>query len=339
VLWPTRRAVAPRGPRSKWSTALLAAGVALAAGALGVASLSHVGVRQTETGQPLVQYWRQPAGAPAVGQVSVVDIPGTTSHFPARPAMLYLPPAALVAHPPRLPVLLVLPGRPAPPDWTYPRSNPPDLPDQPSDWFTVGGLADLLDGYAAAHHGLAPVVVAADPFGTGPDDPLCTDSPAGNAASYLTRDVPTWVTAHTPARAGAWAVAGYAAGGTCAVQLALRAPALFPSFVDLAGPAEPTLGSRALTVTRLFGGNPAAFARINPADIVTLRRFPQLSGVLAAGREDVPYNDATRTMWAVCRQGGITAQFYSTRGGHDWTAWRDGAALTLPWLGMRLGIT
>jgi enterochelin esterase-like enzyme len=287
--------------------------------------------------EPLIQSWRAPAGMPAVGRVSTIDIEGTTSHFDARPAVLYLPPAALVPHPPKLPVLLVLPGRPAPPAWSYPPSvRPADLPDPPQDWFGLGGLADLLDGYAAAHQGLAPVVVAADPFGIGPDNPLCADSATGNAASYLTRDVPAWVRAHAPVRAGPWAVAGYADGGTCAVQLALRAPQLFGSFVDLAGPAEPTVGSHQLTVAHVFGGDERAFARINPADIVALQRFPQLSGFLAAGRDDVPYNEQTRTMWAICQRGGIATQFYSTRGGHDWSAWRDGMALSLPWLGTRL---
>jgi S-formylglutathione hydrolase FrmB len=327
--------------RARWMVVGIA--VVLAAGSV-LAATDPAGWsargRLLPIGAPLIQSWHAPAGMPAVGRVSSVDIEGTTSHFLARPATLYLPPAALVPHPPRLPVLLVLPGRPAPPAWTYPPSiRPPDLPDPPQDWFDIGGLAELLDGYATTHQGLAPVVVAADPFGVGSTDPLCADSPAGNAATYLTRDVPDWVRAHAPVRAGSWAVAGYAAGGTCAVQLAMRAPQLFDTFVDLAGADEPTVGSRELTVSRVFGGDAAAYARINPADIVALHRFPELSGFLAAGREDVPYNDETRTMWAVCQRGGIATQFYSTRGGHDWSAWRDGIALSLPWLGLRLRLT
>src|SRR4051794_7584242 len=103
------------------ATALIATGTVLAAGALGIGALAHFGapMHPTRVGRPLVQSWRQPNGAPPVGQVSVAATPATASPFPARPAMLYLPPAALVPPPPRLPVLLVLPGRPAPVDWTY----------------------------------------------------------------------------------------------------------------------------------------------------------------------------------------------------------------------------
>ena len=69
------------------------------------------------------------------------------------------------------------------------------------------------------------------------------------------------------------------------------------------------------------------------------RQFPLLAGFLAVGREDVPYNGETRTMWAICQRGGIPTQFYSVRGGHDWTAWLDGFQLSLDWLALRLGLT
>jgi enterochelin esterase-like enzyme len=271
-----------------------------------------------------------------------VDIPGPASGFTARTAQLYLPPAARTRHPPVLPVLLLLPGEPGAPSLTTAPNpgTPANLPDPPQDWIAPGGLAGIMDTYAKAHNGLAPIVVVADPFGTGPDNPLCADSVLGNAATYLSVDVPDWVRQHLPAaRTRSWAVGGYAAGGTCAVQLALRDPVQFPSFIDLAGQDGPTLGSRQLTLDRVFGGDPLAYARANPADIVAWQRFPQLSGFLAAGRDDVPYNGQTRTMAAICQLGAIPIQFYSVNGGHDWRAWRTGLELSLDWLALRLGLT
>jgi hypothetical protein len=350
-----------------WVAALLVAAAAAgtltgAAGAdLLAGALPQAAWRPAPEGQPLISSWRPPAGMPSAGVVSTVHIAGTISHFRARPARLYLPPAARTAHPPRLPVLLLLPGRPgSPPLPVAPNPGSPGSPgtpalpgapgpsgstgpgpagpDGPGAWVDAG-LAGVLDSFAGTHQGLAPVVVVADPFGADWGNPLCADSRLGNAATYLTRDVPAWAIGHLPVRPGPWAVGGYAAGGTCAVQLALRDPERFRSFLDLAGQDQPTLGSLALTVDRAFGGDAAAYARIDPASIVTRYQFPQLSGFLAAGREDVPYNAQTRTMWAICQRGGIPTQFYPVRGAHDWTAWLDGLHLSLDWLATRLGIT
>ncbi|MDQ1582946.1 MAG: hypothetical protein QOF36_1000, partial [Microbacteriaceae bacterium] len=68
------------------------------------------------------QKWSAPAGMPAQGRIGTVDIPGTVSHFNARPAVVYLPPAALVADPPTLPVMIVFSGQPG----------------SPADLFTAG---------------------------------------------------------------------------------------------------------------------------------------------------------------------------------------------------------
>jgi len=51
----------------------------------------------------------------AAGVVSTVVIPGSVSGFAARPAWVYLPPAALVRNPPALPVLVLLHGQPGSP--------------------------------------------------------------------------------------------------------------------------------------------------------------------------------------------------------------------------------
>lgn len=50
--------------------------------------------------KPLWQRWTAPPGMPAEGQYGTVTIPNTASGFVARPAYLYLPPAALVPNPP-----------------------------------------------------------------------------------------------------------------------------------------------------------------------------------------------------------------------------------------------
>lgn len=65
-----------------------------------------------------VTQWRQEAAdgsvsdIPAHGEVRKVNIPATASHFEARKALVYLPPAALATtkHKPALPVILMMSG-------------------------------------------------------------------------------------------------------------------------------------------------------------------------------------------------------------------------------------
>ncbi|WP_431247431.1 alpha/beta hydrolase [Leifsonia xyli] len=134
--------------------------------------------------------WRatvaDPAGAPAAavpakGSVGTVRIPATVSRFPARKAVVYLPPIALTPNPPALPVLYALSGQPG----------------APADMFTAGGVAATMDAYAAKHGGYAPIVVAPDQLGGPGRNPMCVDSRAyGRSATYLNTDVRNWVRSH-----------------------------------------------------------------------------------------------------------------------------------------------
>jgi len=154
--------------------------------ALGVNAISRLAlptVRPTPTStalQTLAESWHAPAGMPKTGSVGSVTIPATVSHFVARSAVVYLPPAALVADAPRLPVLEMLSGQPG----------------APSNLITSGAMATILDQFAAAHEGLAPIVVIPDQLGAPQLNPMCVDSALGNSATYLTVDVPTWIAHH-----------------------------------------------------------------------------------------------------------------------------------------------
>ena len=119
-------------------------------------------------------------------------------------------------------------------------------PGNPGDWLDGGQLAARMDAYAAAHKGLAPVVVMPDSLGSELANPVCLDSSLGNVATYLTVDVPGWIRKHlqVDTEPSSWAIGGLSAGGTCSLQMALTAPQVYPTFVDISGQAEPTLGTR-----------------------------------------------------------------------------------------------
>jgi S-formylglutathione hydrolase FrmB len=277
------------------------------------------------SGLPLSAIWRPPAGMPATGVVTEVSIPATVSGFAARPAWLYLPPAYLARPRAQLPVLVLLSGQPGSPD----------------DWLDGGQLAARMDAFAAAHNGLAPVVVMPDHLGTPLANPLCMDSRLGNVATYLSVDVPAWIrsTLQVDPDPSGWAIGGFSNGGTCSLQMAVTAPKVYPTFVDVSGEDEPTLGDRAATVQAAFGGDEAAFTAVNPLDVMARERFPDTAGFLVAGLQDTVYLPEAKRVIAACQAAGMDVQVDLKPGGHTWDVWGPGLEDALPWLATRLGMT
>lgn len=276
-------------------------------------------------GRRLLDTWRPPATMPATGTISKVHIPGTASGFPARDAYVYQPPAYQLSPRPQLPVIVLLAGQPG----------------APENWITVLGLADILDGFARTHKGLAPVAVVPDDLGSTTGNPLCVDSRLGNVETYLARDVPLWIRANLQVGTDRrdWFIGGYSHGGTCALQLAVRAPDVYGGFVDISGQREPTLGSRTATLHAAFGGSATAFAKVNPLDILKTTRFPTTSAFLTAGTGDTVYLPQQNEVRAACQAAGMNVQWLELPGGHNLTVWREAARQAIPWLATQAGLT
>ena len=282
--------------------------------------LGHAG----EMDAHLATTWEAPPGMPRHGKVGIVTIPATQSKFPARKAVVYFPPAALVANPPVLPVLIVFAGQPG----------------SPSDMFTSGRVSDLLDTYAAKHSGLAPIVVAPDQLGSPLKNPMCVDSPLGNSATYLTVDVPDWIRSHVNAATspGYWAVAGYSQGGTCAIQFGAGHPELFGNVIDILGEVEPTIGAN--TVARAFGGSRRAHDAIKPLTLLA-RNAPYVDSFVffGEGSTDQKFSAYGHKVEAAAAKAGMGTQFIvSPNSGHDWNTVRYVFARALPALCTRFGL-
>lgn len=273
-------------------------------------------------GTPLESVWTPPPTMPASGAITEAPIPGTISGFAARPAQIYLPPAYFTDARPLLPVLVLLAGQPG----------------VPTDWVVSGRLPVVADAFAAQHAGLAPVVVVADPIGQPLGNTLCIDSSRGNARTYLARDVPDWIhrNLQVDTRPLAMAIGGLSYGGTCALQMALSDPAVYPTFLDLSGQGEPTVGTRADTVAMFFGGDEAAFREHNPADVLATRRFPGLAGAFVAGTSDSEYRPAAQSLNEAALAAGIDSHLTELPGGHSYAVWSAGLAHELPWLAQRM---
>jgi S-formylglutathione hydrolase FrmB len=289
-----------------------------------------VGVPERRTtapvpGQPLALVWHAPADLDPTGSVIQVGIPPTRSGFAARAAWVYLPPAYFAADRPLLPVLVLIGGQPG----------------GPRDWLDGGRLAQRMDAWASTHGGLTPVVVMPDALGSPVADPMCLDSALGQSDTYLAQDVPAWVASALqvdPDHAH-WAVGGFSFGGTCALQLAVTHPDLFPTFFDASGQQGPSLGQRARTVEAAFHGNEAAYAAHDPLTVLAARRWPGSAGYLVVGTQDGTYQPQARAVAAAATAAGMSVTLTELPGGHDWSVWAAGFDRALPWLSTRMGLT
>lgn len=268
--------------------------------------------------------WKAPTGMPEAGKVGAVTIPATVSGFSARTADVYLPPAALVAHPPVLPVLVLFPGQPG----------------HPSDMLMAGRATADLNTFAAAHHGLAPIVVAPDQLGASDRNPMCVDSPLGNSATYLTVDVPSWIKSHLKVSSNPryWAVGGFSQGGTCATQFGFGHPDLFGSVIDISGELAPTIGAE--TVAKGFGGSVAAYDAAKPLTLLA-RHAPYSDSwaFFGVGALDAKYTRYALALQAGANAAGVTTSLTrSPNTSHDWNTVRYLLKQAIPAVSARLGL-
>ena len=281
---------------------------------------------------PLLANWTAPSDLPAEGAVVTATVPAGdqsgTRGFKPRQAFLYLPPAYLTAQRPALPVLVLMAGQPG----------------SPRDWFEIGRLKETMDAYAAAHGGLAPVVVVVDPLGSPYRNPLCSDTPrGGRAATYLQQDVPTWITTHLqvdPDRSH-WAIAGLSNGGTCALQVVTRAPETYRTFLAMSPEEHPTLGGEQRTINRGFGGDRAAYEANDPLSLMAAAppgRYDGVAGLISIGAQDEEYASAVPALVNGARGAGIEVDTRQYEGGHGWAVWSAALADEVDWLGERLGL-
>jgi len=258
--------------------------------------------------------------------VGAVTIPATVSNFTARSALVYLPPAALTAHPQALPVVEMLSGQPG----------------SPSDVFTAGGLAHILNGYAKAHAGLAPIVVVPDQLGSPGSNPMCVDSPLGNSASYLTVDVPAWIHTHlrVSAQPANWTIAGFSQGGTCAIQLGAVHPQLYGTVLDISGELVQKNGSEAHTESAAIDGSATAYAAVAPSAILTASGpYSSPGAIFVVGDGASRFGPGIHAVADAARRAGVNTHLFVSPGtAHDWHTVDYAFSKALPLIATRTGL-
>ncbi|MBV5245871.1 esterase family protein [Mycolicibacterium sp. PAM1] len=283
-----------------------------------------------QTDQVVVAALQKQHAVPIKGSVVPVQIPSTASGFTHRQEFVYVPPAWFASDPPpALPVVMMIGGE----------------FNTPADWLRAGEAVKILDEFARAHRGYAPVAVFVDPGGTFDNDTECVNGPRGNAADHLVKDVVPYLKSQygvSPAAAG-WGVVGWSMGGTCAVDLTVMHPDIFSTFVDIAGDAAPNAGTRNETVQRLFGGDSAAYAAFDPTAVMErhgpYRGVEGWFAVNAVPGAATPNEQAVSaaSLCGVGSRSGIACAVVSRPGNHDWPFASTAFATALPWLAARIG--
>ena len=264
---------------------------------------------------------------PDHGVVFPVTILPTVSGFDTRPAYVYLPPAWFARPTPRLPTLVLLPGEPG----------------SAADWSQDGNADTTADAFAAAHHGLAPIIVMPDPNGVKTVDSECVNSGFGHAETYLVTDVPAFARSELDASTapGSLAIGGLSAGGTCSIMLALVHPDVYRTFASFSGFDAPQYEEtdRADTIRILFGGSTAAFDRHDPSQLLAGNRFDGTAGWFEVGRDDDAPLAATDLLQPAAVRAGIATCVSVVPGGHDFDVWSRALSDAFPWISWRLGLT
>jgi S-formylglutathione hydrolase FrmB len=270
--------------------------------------------------------WTAPAGLPDGGELRRASIPGTESGFVSREAYVYLPPAYQASPRPALPVLVLFSGQPG----------------APSDWLTGGALRSRMDRYAEAHHGVAPVTVVVDPNGSASGNTMCMDSKIAQADTFLSRDVPAWIsrTLDVDTDHRQWAAGGFSFGGTCAMQMVTRHPDIYSSALAFSSEREPAIAKdRGKTIEASFGGDVEAFERLTPLRLMSENRFEGHGIYFAAGVRDPEFMGYLGVLSAAARDAGFTVGTQSvSNAGHSWLAASNGLPDALDFLGARWGI-
>ncbi len=266
---------------------------------------------------------------PTHGFTIEIPIPGKDSHFKARDAFVWVPPIWVANDKLKLPVIELLTG----------------TPGAPADW-TRAAMADITARrFADEHHGMAPIIVMPDENGSFSGDTECTDSPRGNAETYLTVDVPKFMHTHFNADTskGSVAIAGLSEGGLCALMLTLRHPSEYAVFADYSGLTSPTVEDvvdPAATIRVLFGGSQPAYDRHDPPYLLRQQKFPNTAGWFEVGTDDSAPLAAQRALVPLARAAGIYTCAKEVPGeGHDFSLWERAFRESLPFLSWKLGLT
>jgi enterochelin esterase-like enzyme len=281
-------------------------------------------IAASTTGAQDLARWVAPPDMPSSGVVRRAEIPGTVSGFAARTALVWLPPAAQVAEPPALPLLVLLAGQPG----------------DPASFWSAARLEQLMEGFQATHGGLAPIVVVPDQNGANDVNLLCADTTVARVDTYLSVDLVAWARANLPVLTDrtSMAIGGYSQGATCSLQVGLRHPDLFATVLAMA--PERSIFDDPAALPKYFAGDRAAGDPFDPPWILAnTGPFPPMQLLLAVGEQDAVFTPNVQETARAARSAGIAATTWSVPGtAHDFYMVYGAVEHFLPDMAATMGI-
>jgi S-formylglutathione hydrolase FrmB len=151
---------------------------------------------------------------------------------------------------------------------------------------------------------------------------MCVDSKLGNAATYITADVPAWISSHLavqPHPAG-WGVGGFSEGGTCSIQFGAARPDLFGTIIDISGQSVPSNGTLTNTIKVGFSGSKAKYHAAAPANLLKRHApYHHTVALFSYGALDARYGPQTRLVASEAKAAGMRTQLIvAPASAHDW---------------------
>lgn len=265
-------------------------------------------------------YLRQISTAFSAGHGTVVSIviPGSYSGAAAQRALVYLPAAYgdPAARSVLFPVVELLHG----------------FPGTPESWTGPLHLRAVLDALISSRHSAPMIAVMPMQNLAFPRDTQCVNVVGGvQVDSFLSHDVQQAIVGGfraVPDRSG-WSIMGYSTGGYCALNLAMRHPALYSSAVSLSGYDKP---AHDFQTGSLFAGNASLQNANSPIWRATHLPPSNLAALVLTGRADLsPYRDA-RQLAAAARPPFLVSAVVFPGGGHNFTFWRALEPYAFSWI-------
>ncbi|WP_394940554.1 alpha/beta hydrolase [Psychromicrobium sp. YIM B11713] len=271
--------------------------------------------------------WQPPTSMPDSGKLITVQIPASVSNVHSGISYVYIPPAYRVQNPANVPVLVLIHG------------NPGDS----VDWQRGGLVTQQMDAYAAEHKGIAPLVVMPDvTSGNAESWSLCMDSPRGKGATFLAVDVPNYVKKTFGlglAGGQQFMIGGMSYGGTCALQLGVTFPAVYPAFLDFSGERGPYInGGDAAIISKYFNGDADAFAEVSPLELLKTTKLPHSKAIVLVGSSDY-YRPQGEEVYRALKAADVQVELQTVDGDHGWAVWRLALGNNMPRIMQQFGVS
>ncbi|WP_116212762.1 alpha/beta hydrolase [Streptomyces olivoreticuli] len=259
-----------------------------------------------------------------VGTVESVRLVGRRSNV-VEPAFVYLPPQYFQKQyeRQRFPVIVAISG--------YPGGI-----DNLSKYLQIPKTAsELLAGKKMQ----PTVIVMLRPTIAPPRDTECVDVPGGpQAETYFTKDVPEALRSayRVGHEASAWGAMGYSSGGTCALELAMRQPSVYPAAAALSADYKI---KNDLTTGNLFGSGDEAKQREREHDLIWRLKnlpVPKVSVLVTSSKKGEKNFKETEKFLKAVKEPMFASKIILDEGSHNFTTWRREISPSLEWMSKQL---